>query len=94
LACKILFYLLEFQFIKERVGQLVSTHFTAWGCSQPLPIPAMVFCLLNFIFSLEFQSIKQLVGQLVSTHFIALGFFTSTTDTGNGIWLVKLFFPT
>jgi hypothetical protein len=59
-----------------------------WACSQPLPVPAVVFSLLNFIFSTEFWAMKELDCDHVSSQLMALGLLTANAGTGIGFMLV------
>jgi hypothetical protein len=76
--CSIFFCHLNFE---VSISLILSmwTH-SPWprACLQPLPIPAVVFCTLNFLFSLEFWAINQLHYEHVSSLLIALGLLTAT----------------
>jgi hypothetical protein len=65
-----------------------------WACPQPLPVPAVLFCTLDFFLSPEFWAINQLDCEHLSSQFMAMGLLTAIAGTGSGFFLIKLWFFT
>jgi hypothetical protein len=64
------------------------------ACSQPLPVPEVVFFMLFLFFSTELWATNELDCAHVSSQLMDLGLLRATTDTGNGFLDVNLFFFT